>query len=610
MGSNSATMRTDAQRGQQGAGQGLWAPVLAGWAFCALPALVALWLDGGDLRLGTDDAMRLVQVRDLMAGQGWFDPVQPRLGPEGGTAMHWSRLVDLPIAALIALFGPLAGQPGAERAAAILWPVLVLLPAVLVMAAAARRLGGRDAAWAAALLTGAAMAHAGKHDPGALDHHNVQLTLLAVVIAGLALAPRSPRWAALAGAAAALSLGVGIERAPVLAAFGAAFALAWVAAPSRLSRSATAFGLSLSGMLAAVFVATAPAMAYAGGYCDALSRDMALPVLSGGLGLAAMGAALSGRAAPVRIGALACVAAVALGMTALVAPACFSNPVDQIDPFLREAWLDKVAETRTLSEALAQIPEYIVPAWLAGAAGLVAAISLMLRGARDRPGWAIVAAGLISAGAIAAYQMRATSSLPVFAILPVSVLAAALFHENLARGRRACGLAAIALVAVSVPGASVPIVASFPTRAAPGSEGAPSEAAILADLRTCYAPGTYRALAARPPGVVSASSNLGAHILLESPHRVLSAPYHRNEAGMIAQLRIARAEPAEAERLLRRHGVDYVAICDGDPETRLPPGSAHPGLYPALLRGEVPAYLARLPVSPESPLRLYAVLPD
>ncbi len=35
-----------------------------------------------------DDAMRLVEVRDYLGGQGWFDLHQYRLGPDGGTLMH------------------------------------------------------------------------------------------------------------------------------------------------------------------------------------------------------------------------------------------------------------------------------------------------------------------------------------------------------------------------------------------------------------------------------------------------------------------------------------------------------------------------------------------
>ena len=65
-------------------------------------ATVATYLvTGGGQSLSTDDAMRLVQVRDLLAGQSWFDLTQYRLSPPDGVAMHWSRLIDLPIALLI-----------------------------------------------------------------------------------------------------------------------------------------------------------------------------------------------------------------------------------------------------------------------------------------------------------------------------------------------------------------------------------------------------------------------------------------------------------------------------------------------------------------------------
>jgi hypothetical protein len=44
-----------------------------------------------------DDVMRLMQVRDLLNGQSWFDVHQYRVDAAGGgVPMHWSRLVDVP----------------------------------------------------------------------------------------------------------------------------------------------------------------------------------------------------------------------------------------------------------------------------------------------------------------------------------------------------------------------------------------------------------------------------------------------------------------------------------------------------------------------------------
>jgi hypothetical protein len=41
-----------------------------------------------------DDAMRLVQWREFLAGKGWFDLHEPRLAPPAGYDSHWSRLID------------------------------------------------------------------------------------------------------------------------------------------------------------------------------------------------------------------------------------------------------------------------------------------------------------------------------------------------------------------------------------------------------------------------------------------------------------------------------------------------------------------------------------
>ena len=95
------------------------------WIATVLAYLVASF--GPDENLSTDDAMRLVQVRDLLAGQGWFDTTQYRLDPPAGVLMHWSRLIDLPIAALTHLGGTVLPQAMAERVATIVWPAALLL---------------------------------------------------------------------------------------------------------------------------------------------------------------------------------------------------------------------------------------------------------------------------------------------------------------------------------------------------------------------------------------------------------------------------------------------------------------------------------------------------
>ena len=100
---------------------------LSGWVLAALimclgSAAAALAQDFGE----PDNAMRLVRVRDMLAGQGWFDSIQHRLNPPDGTHMHWAQWIDALLAGPIALMKPLIGQQSAEIVMAFVWPLGLL----------------------------------------------------------------------------------------------------------------------------------------------------------------------------------------------------------------------------------------------------------------------------------------------------------------------------------------------------------------------------------------------------------------------------------------------------------------------------------------------------
>jgi hypothetical protein len=196
------------------------------WAATVLTYLVTSF--GAGENLSTDDAMRLVQVRDLLAGQGWFDTTQYRLNPPDGVAMHWSRLIDLPIAVLIRAGATVLPQAMAERIATIVWPTALLLIFLAGVVRLARELAG-DAAARLALIFAALTAPVLQHfRPGAIDHHNAQLTLLIWSLALIAPAEVRPRVAALAAMLCALSLAIGVEMEPAIAAIAALIVLRWV----------------------------------------------------------------------------------------------------------------------------------------------------------------------------------------------------------------------------------------------------------------------------------------------------------------------------------------------------------------------------------------------
>src|SRR3546814_3628032 len=119
-----------------------WPFLLAAvWLACAVWLVAQKWAAINGLGLpDTDDNLRLQQVRDWLAGQAWFDLRQHRMSPPEGADIHWSRLVDIPLAGLILLFKSFASAPFAERAAVAIAPLLPLGAAMVALAVIIRRL--------------------------------------------------------------------------------------------------------------------------------------------------------------------------------------------------------------------------------------------------------------------------------------------------------------------------------------------------------------------------------------------------------------------------------------------------------------------------------------
>ena len=122
--------------------------VVIAWLGYVTWLLISRWGAIHGFSLGdTDDNLRLVQVRDWLHGQAWYDLRQHRLDPlHGGANIHWSRLVDLPIAGLMLAIRPFAGGLEAERWASGIAPLLPLLPLLGGLALVTRRLVGPIAA--------------------------------------------------------------------------------------------------------------------------------------------------------------------------------------------------------------------------------------------------------------------------------------------------------------------------------------------------------------------------------------------------------------------------------------------------------------------------------
>ncbi|MFT6570690.1 MAG: hypothetical protein ACJAWY_002411, partial [Sphingomonas echinoides] len=159
---------------------------LIAWLCIAIYFVHDRWVGIHYLQLGdTDDNMRLMQVRAWLSGQGWYDLRQYRLNPPSGYDIHWTRIVDLPIAGLIVLLRPFVGAREAEMLACGIAPLLPLSIAILGLGATVRRLVSPYAWPLAIALLLCCSATLLMYMPERIDHHGWQLAMLSLTVAGL-----------------------------------------------------------------------------------------------------------------------------------------------------------------------------------------------------------------------------------------------------------------------------------------------------------------------------------------------------------------------------------------------------------------------------------------
>ncbi|MDK1491551.1 hypothetical protein QN219_16030 [Sinorhizobium sp. 7-81] len=555
-----------------------------------------------------DDVMRLVQVRDLLAGQSWFDLTQTRLGLDGGTLMHWSRLIDLPLAALISLLGPFAGAERAEMIALAIWPLLLVIPLLAAMGLAGWRIGGPQCMHFCLGFAAIFVATSNRFLAGAIDHHNVQLVLVATMAAMLVDQRYRATNFAIAGAAAALAIAIGVETTPFVAVICLVVAVIWAWEGQVFAAAAAAFGAALAVTVSAAFFLTVSPHLYRAVTCDSLSIAFYALSATGGVLLAGAAIVASRLQRPARFVVLSFNGVVIAGVLLSLAPECLRNPLADLDPLLRELWLDRVTEARSFLFIAELDPANLGTFYAAGLLAVGLCLWRIWRGERTGLSLILLAVILVNWG-IALMQVRAAVFANLLSILPIALLLVDLRSKSM----REAGAPLASVIYVTAALVSVPAVWAVAGELAVNgvNEMAGSAANGQKSADRCYSSAAMPDLQnIEPATLVVDPSNMGASILRFTEHRALSAPYHRNPQGMLAELRIGLATPDEAARMLKALGTPVLAFCVDDPQTRMITKRAPEGLYGRLASGDVPDFLESLPVTAETGVKLFRLKAD
>ncbi|MEW6630954.1 MAG: GtrA family protein [Pseudomonadota bacterium] len=577
-------------------------------ALCATLVVLAINAISGfpslaDYGSDNDSMLQLVQVRDLLAGQGWFDLHQYRMGPAGGFVMHWSRLVDAPIALIILASEALgASTATAERAAQIIWPVFLYGLTIFVILRASQRFAGANVAMPALVLSTAGLFFLGIFSPGTVDHHNIQVLLTA---ASLYLLMEAPFWrpaALLSGISAGLTLGVGMETAAYVAALGACVAVFFIL-DEKERPTARGFGIGFAATALVVLVTTIKPSAWAAAECDAFSSFQFVIAALSGFGLAATAYLPGQSTARTRLAWMAVLAVAVAAVAIVFFPQCLAPPYSGMDPRVRTYWLDDVVEAQPFLSVAIHQPKLMASRYMTPFIALLI-IGLSLRNRRLRREEAIAAVLLAVAFAVSLWQVRASTFSVAFAVLPLSAWIARIrLQASAAQSWRvSTRIAAAWLVSLNATWAGVAVAAQSVMQKTPQQVNSDPDHGV-----TCGKAGDFDDLAAMPATTVLASSNLGSAILMFSGHRTLAGPYHRNIAGNLAMLDAFMGSPDAAHTVVEREHVGLVAICRGNSEEISLAQDAPAGLVAQLLHGDVPDWLELIGQTAGKPIQLYKV---
>jgi hypothetical protein len=576
-------------------GPGVSTALLLAWVAAVIALGAPAFKTGVFDAMSTDDAMRLVEVRDLIGGQGWFDLVQYRLDPPG-VSMHWSRLVDAPLALLIVCLKPLVGQYSAEAIVLVVWPSLLWAAALLLIASivggwsdAAHREKAQLAAIVLASLSIPALVH---FRAGAIDHHNGQIVLLLAFLLSVSQIEKNVLMPFLAGAAASASLAIGIEMLPAIAVACLAVTGLLIWNGHQVARNAAIFGAALAGSSLLLTVSLLPIHSLSAQVCDSNGGPLLLLTVGGGVGLLMI--ASVARVVPsfvMRLLTGLAAAVVVLGAFVWLFPSCVASPYAGVDPLIAQFWLGRVAESLSLS-AMVQLQPQKVAAFYGFPIVTIGVCLAMIAScapyARFR--WIVAALALAALFSVSVWELRGAAAANIVAA-PFFVLGIVHLWPSRLQGHKLLLASMIASPAsfAFLGLATWPIIHQQLVQRA-------GLAAPDADA-SCTTMSSVAALSRLPAGNVMAPIDTGPAILAATSHSVFAAPYHRNDDGNLAMLKTMLAAPDAAREMFINRSVDYVIICPAAPDQADFEKMAPDGLAARLNRGDAPGFLERVTVN-------------
>ena len=553
------------------------------------------WFALGD----TDDNMRIMQVRALLQGQDWYDLRQYRLNPPLGANIHWSHLVDLPIAGLILLTKPFFGGVIAEKIAVTLAPLIPLGVALTGLGFATRRLVAPGAYLVAAGILLSFVTAMTMFMPLRIDHHGWQLAMLTLILAGLA-DERALRGGIMIGIATALSLVIGLETMPWLVVAGASVALRWVLSEGQSPR-VRGYALSLGGGTALGFLVFASRDNWVA-RCDALTPVwVSVMMLASALLFLISAFRIESRAS--RVALVLGAGAVVAAFLALAWPDCLGRP-EQISPELERLWFNNISEAKPIYTRnwASILSTSVLVVGLFGSFWALWKHRMEERGAA----WATIALLSLGSGMMVLWQSRAAPTALMFSIPGATALGWAILPRLRAHPSvwvRTFGTVAAFLL---VSGLGIQLIAGK----LPNSDvSSPGMKRVNHANASCPTMPSMRPIALLPKATILTFVDLGPRLITITHHDAIAGPYHRNGDAILDVQKAFRGSADDARSVAKKHGATLLLICPNMSESTIYKAQSPRGFYMQIVGGNVPDWLVPVPLPSGSPFMLWRIKP-
>ncbi|MBX9455687.1 MAG: hypothetical protein KL863_06470 [Rhizobium sp.] len=526
-------------------------------------------LDGIPFAQDVDDVLRELQIRRLVDGASWFDLSLPAVQMPETYILPWSRLVDLPYALIAWGLEPVMGREPALAFAFRAWPPVLGAVYLLTLLGCLRRLVPRASELPVAILVMLpvfAIYSIWEFSPGRIDHHNVQIVLLALIACGVLRWDR--RGGIMVGAASSLSLAVGLETLPVLVAVLGGLTLAWLLDERGSRAMLRSTGAACAGMAFLLAAALIAPSRYLVAVNDSFSAPYAAAVIGFGLIALAWTGEPSGTSSRARRSASFIGANLLLiAVIAWTWPGLLDGPMPMLKGLAKTYWFDRINFEQGVFSLFSTRDMRALLQYFAVFAVLAAAVPSVGRAMRrGEPALPILFVATLTAVAMACMSLRflrIALSL-VVVLLPIAVLYFRAEKQRAAgRGLVLGSLAVLAMLAAGRMYVFPPEPVRYDAfdHVVRGDCGKVSSTALhgVTAGRIMTTPRLGIELAATHPAGISVSA----------------IPFHRASGAMSDTIAVLMGRTA-AENAERLAGFDYLAIC------RIPAGLPNEDQLPLL----------------------------